>query len=94
MYTKLNELRRERCIPLSHPAQQEQWANESWDIVPMSKVCKNHFWELMRLVPLSTTDPARWGNVVTYLKDCPEKPRKKPASRLFLYWITGDATGV
>ena len=84
MYVKLNELRRERCIPLSDPSQQWQWANESWDIVPMSKLCKNRFWELMRVIPLTTPDSTKWSHVVSYLQKCPEKPTfKSDANRHF-----------
>ena len=72
MYTKLIELGRERCIALSDPTQRHNWANESWDVVPMSRTCKNHFFQLLRLIPLTSNDQTRWGTV-EYLKKCPEK---------------------
>ena len=43
MYIKLNELRRQRCMPLSDPGQQHHWANENWVIMPMSKATEERF---------------------------------------------------
>ena len=77
MYLRLADLRRERCLNVSDTAQQHNWANQSWDLVPMSKTCKTHFFELMRLVPIHSNDPTVWGQVVSYLKKCPAKNDRK-----------------
>jgi hypothetical protein len=77
MHVRLNELRRERVRPLACPNQQKFYDDDAWHIVPMSKNCYKHFWDVLRLIPLHTSDPARWGNVETHLKKCPEKPDKK-----------------
>ena len=43
MYLRLADLRRERCLNISDSSQQHNWGNMSWDLVPMSKVCKTPF---------------------------------------------------
>lgn len=77
MCVKLRDLRRERCLNLSEASQRHNWANQTWDLVPMSRVTKEHFWEMMRTIPLSTEDPTRWNNASTYMKKCPVEPDRK-----------------
>ena len=87
MYAKLNELRRERCMPLSDPTQQQQqWANEAWSLVPMSKITKDHFWEIFRVLPITSADPSKWASALKFLKDCPEKIDPKAQLDRHLDW--------
>ena len=71
---KLIDIRRERCLPTADPKQQSFWLNERWDLVAMSRTSKSHFWELAKLIPITSSDPTRWNNVIEYVKKCPEKP--------------------
>ena len=88
MFAKLCQLRRERCGPLAAPAQAPHWIDESWDTVPMAKHCKNHFWDLFNTIPISTTDPIRWKNIMNFMKDCPEKSEPKQDTNRFVEWGT------
>ena len=72
MQAKINSLRRERCSPLCSPAQRKFWENESWTMTPMSRAVCKRFWELFRVLPITTTDSAKWANTMSFLKDCPE----------------------
>ena len=47
-YVVLNDLRRERCLPLSDPTQRSAWSADNWDFVAMSKNVKEHFWQTFR----------------------------------------------
>ena len=73
MQAKINSLRRERCSPLCSPSQREFWENESWTMTPMSRAVCKRFWELFRVLPITTTDPAKcssWHRLeATVLKD-------------------------
>ena len=77
MYARLADLRRERCLNISDSSQQHNWANQSWDLVPMSRTCKSHFFEIMRLIPVQSSDPTVWGQVLTRLKQSPAKNDRK-----------------
>jgi hypothetical protein len=90
MFGKLCQLRRERCAPLAAPSQTSHWTDESWDTVPMAKHCKTHFWDLFNNIPISTTDPVRWKNVMNFMKDCPEKSEPRQNVDRFVEWGSVD----
>ena len=79
MQARINSLRRERCVQLCSPAQRKFWENESWTMTPMSRAVCKRFWDLFRVLPLTTTDPAKWANTMAFLKDCPETAEGKTA---------------
>ena len=81
MCSKLNALRRERCIQLASPRQQSHFEDENWTITPMSRLCCSRFWECFRLLPLTTTNESKWKATVKYLSKCPEKADSSDTSR-------------
>ncbi|CAK9000907.1 unnamed protein product, partial [Durusdinium trenchii] len=81
MCSKLNALRRERCIQLASPRQQSHFEDENWTITPMSRLCCSRFWECFRLLPLTTTNESKWTATVKYLSKCPEKADSSDTSR-------------
>ena len=81
MCRKINELRRERCIMLSSPAQREHWHDETWTMTPMSRETCRRFWEIFRIIPLATSNPVKWKSTLEYLKKCPETPDRGNPTR-------------
>ena len=91
MCIRLNDLRRERCIMLAPQKDRHFWANESWVIQPMSRLTKNHFWEVSRFLPLFTEDVSKWKATLNFLKGCPEKPDNLNKSKSTRHFAAEDS---
>eukprot|EP00435_Cladocopium_sp_Y103_P072278 s266_g39.t1 len=81
MCRRLNELRRERLLPLATPSAKAFFEEEGFKCVPMSRVTERHFWDLFHRLPLSTTDATKWKAVLKHVDQCPEKPKGSSSSR-------------
>lgn len=81
MCRRLNELRRERLLPLAPPSAAAFYHEEGFKCVPMSRVTEKHFWDLFHRLPVSTTDASKWKSVLKYIDQCPEKPKAAPTPR-------------
>ena len=72
MCRKINELKRERCIMLSSPAQREHWHDETWTNPPPVLGDPPH---------LAISNPVKWKSTLEYLKKCPETPDRGNPTR-------------
>ena len=77
MCMRINELRRERLLPLAAPQNVKYYQAEGTKILALSKIAERHFWDLFRKIPIGTTNVSQWKNVLRYVDDCPEKPLQK-----------------
>ena len=74
MYMKVNQLRLERCIHLSESRQRGFWTNESWQVVALSRLAEDRYFDLARVIPICDRDPVKWSATLAFLKNCTEKP--------------------
>ena len=81
MCRRLNDLRRERLLPLASPAAVPFYQEDGFKCVPMSRQTERHFWDLFHRLPLATTDGAKWKSVLRHVEQCPEKPKNPPSAR-------------
>ena len=88
----LNALRRERCLPLAPDTDKWFWGAESWVVVPMSSNTKNHFWDIKRKLPIFTSDPSKWKDVLEFLKKSPHGP--EPKTNISRHLDVHDRTGL
>ena len=67
MCQRINDLRRERIKALATPQAAPFYQEDSMKVVPMSRITERHFWDVFHRIPLSTSDPAKWKNVLKHL---------------------------
>ena len=89
MCKRINEMRRERIRALATPQAGPFYEEDSFKIVPMSRVVERHFWDLFHKLPISTTDATKWKSVLKHLDSCPEKAKTAPNSR-DVEWASGE----
>ena len=77
MCRKLNDLRRERLLPLASPTAVPFYQEDGFKCVPMSRQTERYFWDLF----VATTDAAKWKSVLGHVEQCPEKPKNPPSAR-------------
>ncbi|CAE8598227.1 unnamed protein product [Polarella glacialis] len=78
---ELNRLRRERCLPLATPQTAKFYAQESFQVLMVSGVVKRRFWQLWRLVDLTTSSESIWKATCRFLTNNPHKPVVRPSTR-------------
>ena len=81
MCRRLNDLRRERLIPLASPSAKAFYQEDGFKCVPMSRITERHFWDLFHRLPIATTDASKWKAVLKYVESCPEKPKTTPSPK-------------
>ena len=67
MCQRINDLRRERIRALATPQAAPFYQEDSMKVVSMSRITERHFWDVFHRIPLSTSDPAKWKNVLKHL---------------------------
>ena len=81
MCRRLNDLRRERLLPLASPTAVPFYQEDGFKCVPMSRQTERYFWDLFHRLPVATTDAAKWKSVLGHVEQCLEKPKNPPSAR-------------
>lgn len=57
---RLNDLRRERLIPLASPSAKAFYQEDGFKCFPMSRITERPFWDLFHRLPIATKDASKW----------------------------------